>query len=410
MDATRVMLSAALPVPFLLSIKLTTRTKQLSSSSISNSFSSFSRISTAAPSESSSAPNSSRMRSRSRETTATYPSTSRPHWSCRYRMNGSLASSGKGRSRSARWNGPMATARTACSASTGSRRAHGQKIVPVLSPRYHSMGVREMRSRSTARSAIRRAPLLVPLFNRCFLSCRPCLAGNPVFFVTDDRVLCVGLDILHFFTLDACFQPLDPRAVPTPVAPQQQHAGEAAATMPCTRRSLDEACGGKVPRWIEFWSDAASDRRHRDSSSSEASTTSSRSSGCASPPLAARRSRTPHWVDSYLDRLGHVLRQGRWRDTEVMEMVEVAASGGVFDGEEAAPAAVDSDMVLDALLLKADRCSDSLRWAGWSSEDVSDALGLDLRHCKERPRPAVRVPPEIAVKVEQLAQSVGGRP
>ncbi|CAD6245483.1 unnamed protein product [Miscanthus lutarioriparius] len=138
-----------------------------------------------------------------------------------------------------------------------------------------------------ARSAIRRAPLLVPLFDRCFLPCRPCLAGNPVFFVTDDRVLCVGLDILHFFTRDACFQPLDPRAVPTPLAPQQQHAGEAAATTPCTRRSLDAACGGKAPRWIEFWSDAASDRRRRDSSSSEASTASSRSSG------ARRRRRRP---------------------------------------------------------------------------------------------------------------------
>ncbi|OQU80634.1 hypothetical protein SORBI_3007G156101 [Sorghum bicolor] len=268
-----------------------------------------------------------------------------------------------------------------------------------------------------ARSAIRRAPLLVPLFDRCFLPCRPCLAGNPVFFVTDDRVLCVGLDLLHFFTRDACFQPmLDPRsALPSSSSvPPQQHAGEAAAATQCTRRSLDAACGGrKAPRWIEFWSDAASDRRRRDSSSSEASTASSRSSGCASPPppppAPARRSRNPHWVDSYLDRLGHVLRQGGWRDSEVTEMVEVAASG-VFDGGEDAaatdPAAVDSDAVLDALLLKADRCSDSLRRAGWSSEDVSDALGLDLRRCKERPRPAVRVPPEIAVKVERLAQSV----
>jgi hypothetical protein len=265
-----------------------------------------------------------------------------------------------------------------------------------------------------ARSAIRRAPLLVPLFDRCFLPCRPCLAGNPVFFVTDDRVLCVGLDLLHFFTRDACFQPLDPRSAAAQLPSVAQHAGEAAAAAtPCTRRSLDAACGGKAPRWIEFWSDAASDRRRRDSSSSEASTASSRSSGCASPPPppARRRSRNPHWVDSYLDRLGHVLRQGGWRDTEVTEMVEVAASG-VFDGEEAAaaPAAVDSDAVLDALLLKADRCSDSLRRAGWSSEDVSDALGLDLRRCKERPRPAVRVPPEIAVKVERLAQSVGAHP
>ena len=120
--------------------------------------------------------------------------------------------------------------------------------------------------------------------------------------------------------------------------------------------------------------------------------------------------RVPRWVDSYLDRLGHVLRQGGWRDTEVTEMVEVAASGGVFDGEEASPAAVDSDTVLDALLLKANRCSDSLRRAGWSSEDVSDALGLDLRHCKERSRLAVRVPPEIAIKVERLTQSVGAHP
>ncbi|TKW10747.1 hypothetical protein SEVIR_6G187200v4 [Setaria viridis] len=255
-----------------------------------------------------------------------------------------------------------------------------------------------------ARSAIRRAPLLVPLFDRCFLPCRPCLAGNPVFFVTDDRVLCCGLDVLHFFTRDSCFQPtLDPRA-PLPLS------GEAPAATPCTRRSLDAACGGKAPRWIEFWSDAASDRRRRDSSSSEASTASSLSSGCASPPPPPRRSRTPHWVDTYLDRLGSVLRQGGWRDTEVTEMVEGAASG-MFDGEEAAaPPEADPDAVLDALLLKADRCSDSLRRAGWSSEDVSDALGLDLRRCKERPRPAVQIPPEIAVKVERLARSVARRP
>ncbi|CAL4999312.1 unnamed protein product [Urochloa decumbens] len=263
-----------------------------------------------------------------------------------------------------------------------------------------------------ARSAIRRAPLLVPLFDRCFLPCRPCLAGNPVFFVTDARVLCCGLDLLHFFTRDSCFQP-SPSVPPLPPPPFFS-GGEAsaAAAGPCTRRSLDAACGGgKAPRWIEFWSDAASDRRRRDSSSSEASTASSRSSsGCASPPpvAPARRSRTPHWVDAYLDRLGSVLREGGWRDTEVTEMVEVAAAG-MFDGEEAAaaaPPAADTDAVLDALLLKADRCSDSLRRAGWSSEDVSDALGLDIRRCKERPLPAVRIPPEIAVKVERLAKSV----
>ena len=98
----------------------------------------------------------------------------------------------------------------------------------------------------------------------------------------------------------------------------------------------------------------------------------------------------------------HVLRQGGWRDTEVTEMDEVAASGicSTSDDEEVATHAVNSDAVLDALLLKADRCSDSLRRAGLSSEDVSDVLGLDLHRCKERPRPAVRLPPEINVNVK----------
>uniref|UniRef100_A0ACD5Y1L9 Uncharacterized protein n=1 Tax=Avena sativa TaxID=4498 RepID=A0ACD5Y1L9_AVESA len=252
------------------------------------------------------------------------------------------------------------------------------------------------RARRLARSAIRRAPILVPLFDRCYLPCRPFLAGNPVFFVTDDRVLCCGLDVVHFFTRESSFQPTD---VSSPLASTPSSGTSSSST----RRSLDAACGGQSPRWIEFWSDAASDRRRRDSSSSEASTASTSSSGsasCSSPP---RRS-TPRWVDSYLDRLGSVLKKGGWRDREVDEMVEVAASG-MFDGEDAPPAA-DAEAVLDTLLLKTDRCSDSLRRAGWSSEDVSDALGLDLRRCKEPHRNAVRVPPEIAAKVQRLARAM----
>ncbi|KQJ90511.1 uncharacterized protein LOC100829031 [Brachypodium distachyon] len=255
------------------------------------------------------------------------------------------------------------------------------------------------RARRLARSAIRRAPLLVPLFDRCYLPCRPCLAGNPVFFVTDDRVLCCGLDVVHFFTRESSFQPMAEISISSPLA--KTHSSGTSSTTPCTRRSLDAV---QAPRWIEFWSDASSDRRRRDSSSSEASTASSSSSsssaGCPSPP---RRS-TPRWVDSYLDKLGSVLKEGGWRDREVDEMVEVTASG-MFDGEETTPAS-DAEAVLDALLLKTDRCSDSLRRAGWSSEDVSDALGLDFRRGKKPLRSAVRVPPEIAAKVQRLAQAV----
>ncbi|KAF8695128.1 hypothetical protein HU200_037737 [Digitaria exilis] len=255
-----------------------------------------------------------------------------------------------------------------------------------------------------ARSAIRRAPLLVPLFDRCYIPCRPCLAGNPVFFVADDRVLCCGLDLLHFFTRETSFQPMDHGVgiVSSPMASPMASpfsAGASASTS-YTRRSLDAV---QSPRWIEFWSDAASDRRRRDSSSSEASTasSSSSSSGCPSPP---RRS-TPRWVGNYLDELGSMLKKGGWRDREVDEMVEVTASG-LFDGDEAPTP--DTEAVLDALVLKTDRCSDSLRRAGWTSEDVSDALGLDLRRGKGRSRPAVQIPPEIAARVQRLAQALAG--
>ncbi|GER30887.1 hypothetical protein STAS_06844 [Striga asiatica] len=33
-----------------------------------------------------------------------------------------------------------------------------------------------------ARNALKRAPLLIPVFNHCYIPCNPCLAGNPVFF------------------------------------------------------------------------------------------------------------------------------------------------------------------------------------------------------------------------------------
>ena len=142
-----------------------------------------------------------------------------------------------------------------------------------------------------ARAAIRRAPPLVPLFDRCYLPCRPGLAGNPVFFVADDRVLCCGLDLLHFFTRESSFHPTADHAVPSPLA-SPLSAG--ASTASCTRRSLDAV---QAPRWIEFWSDAASDRRRRDSSSSEASTASSSSSSWTrwlrSPPPASPTARRP---------------------------------------------------------------------------------------------------------------------
>lgn len=106
-------------------------------------------------------------------------------------------------------------------------------------------------------------------------------------------------------------------------------------------------------------------------------------------------------MEGYLERIGSVLRQGGWDESEVEEIFHVSASG--FVEEEAV--LVDSQAVFDLLLLKADRFSDTLRRAGWSSEEVSEALGFDSRPNKER-KPVKKLSPELVEKIERLAEYV----
>jgi hypothetical protein len=208
-------------------------------------------------------------------------------------------------------------------------------------------------------------------------------------------VLCCGLDLLDFFKRDPAF-------VSTPEPMQRFQVASTPANM---RRSLDMVAG-RSPRWIEFWSDAASDRRRRDSSSSDSSTvsTSSCSSSDSSDQSSLVGSRhSPVWVDNYLDQIGSMLKEAGWEESDVSEMVRVSASD-TFDGEDVV--LVNSESALDVLLVKAGRCSDSLRRAGWSSDEVADALGFGLRREKKERRLAVRIPPEIADKMEKLAHYV----
>ncbi|CAL9101599.1 unnamed protein product [Musa textilis] len=242
-----------------------------------------------------------------------------------------------------------------------------------------------------ARAALRRAPLLLPLFGRCYIPCFPSLAGNPVFYVDEARVFCCALDLADFF---------------------QRYS----AVLRCPESSSHlrilhaTSAAGISPRWIEFWSDAATDHRRRNSSSS-----SSASSSSSSPPpdterfLEIRARKLPEWVGSHLDGIGSVLRQGGWSESDVREMVHVPALGIFNGGDEPAVAAgaIDADAVLDALLIKADWCSDLLRRAGWSPDEVSDALGLDIGQRQGRDlRPPVKLPPSIALKVEKLVEAV----
>ncbi|KAJ1381248.1 hypothetical protein SESBI_45337 [Sesbania bispinosa] len=243
-----------------------------------------------------------------------------------------------------------------------------------------------------ARNALKRAPLLIPIFNHCYIPSNPSLAGNPVFYVDENRIFCCGLDLSDFFQRESLFRSSesDPHLLKKQRSVSEKSAGSSTAF---SRRSLD--AGGRTPRWVEFWTDAATDRRRRNSASS----------ACSSPErfFEMPRSEIPGWVEEYIGQIGSVLKAGGWSESDISEMVQVSASG-FFEGEMVV---LDNQALLDALLLKADKFSDSLRKAGWSSEEVSEALGFDFRPEKER-KPVKKLSPELVERIEKLAQSVSG--
>ncbi|KAG0471564.1 hypothetical protein HPP92_016110 [Vanilla planifolia] len=118
-------------------------------------------------------------------------------------------------------------------------------------------------------------------------------------------------------------------------------------------------------------------------------------------PTENRQASVPDWVRSYLDRIGSVLREGGWDESDVSEMVQLSSSAS--SGSEINACMINDEAMLDALLLNADRCSDSLQRAGWSSDEISEALCFDFR--RERP-PMLKLPPGIASKIEKLVQAV----
>ncbi|CAN8254804.1 unnamed protein product [Cochlearia groenlandica] len=254
-----------------------------------------------------------------------------------------------------------------------------------------------------ARNALKRAPLLIPIFDHCFIPCNPSLAGNPVFYVDETRIFCCGSDLSDFFERESVFRGSD--SSPSILAKQrslsEKSASSSSSSTNFSRMSLDSGRvnGSGTPRWVEFWSDAAVDRRRRNSSSSMSS--SSHSSSPERHVDLPQRSESPKWVDEYVNQIGSVLRGGGWSESDVDDIVHVSASG-FFEGEMVI---LDNQAVLDALLLKAGRFSESLRKAGWSSEEVSDALGFDFRPEKGK-KPVKKLSPEVVKRIGKLAESV----
>lgn len=238
-----------------------------------------------------------------------------------------------------------------------------------------------------ARNELKKAPLLIPVFSRCYIPCNPTLAGNPVFFIDENQIFCCGFDLSDFFDRESSlFRSSDPVGL----SKQRSESGKAASTLTnYSRRSLDAVTGGRTPRWVEFWSDAAVDRRRRNSNSS-------------SPDryFEIPRLGVPEWVNEYIDRVGSVLKEGGWAESDVEEIKNVSASG-FLEGEMMC---LDNQGLLDALLLKTDRFSDSLQKAGWSSEEVSDVFGFDFRIVKEK-KQGKKLSPELVERIGKLAET-----
>ncbi|XP_073309579.1 uncharacterized protein [Primulina huaijiensis] len=292
------------------------------------------------------------------------------------------------------------------SAGSGRLRLRASIDLPIASVSFHiarnalwskSWGQRPAdpeKAMKMARNALKRAPLLIPVFNHCYISCSPCLAGNPIFYVDENRIFCCGSDLSDFF--DREYSLFHQRSDPNGLSKQRSISEKSAGSSTnYSRRSLDAISGGRAPRWVEFWSDAAMERRRRNSNSS--------SSSSSSPDryFDMPRSEIPKWIDEYVTRIGSVLRGGGWTESDVSEIVHVSASG-FFDGEMVM---LDNQAVRDALLLKTDRFSDLLRQAGWSSEEVSDVLGFDFRREKEK-KQARKLSPELIERIGKLAESV----
>ncbi|KAI4381655.1 hypothetical protein MLD38_007712 [Melastoma candidum] len=266
------------------------------------------------------------------------------------------------------------------------------------------------RAIQTARSALMKSPPLIPIFDRCYIPSVPALSGNPVFYVDEDRVSCCSSDLAEFFHHVGRLGIHSSGSDPDLTLQKQASAGGKRAGGPGHIRRSTDGGGARAPRWVEFWTDIAGsvDRMQRNSSSSSSLSSMSTSSMSSSSPdrysEAQRRRGTPKWVEEYMSGIGTVLREGGWSDAEVSEMVEVSAAGVLETGEMGLP---DNEAVMDALLLKADRFSDSLRKAGWSSDDVSEAFCPDLFRVpgKDR-RPARELPPEVVERIARLAETV----
>lgn len=197
-----------------------------------------------------------------------------------------------------------------------------------------------------ANGFLKKAPVLVPIYQHFYIPCTPCLAGNPVFYVHDGEVKLWSFDISGFFQ-QVEFQ-----------------RNEMVLRRPSLFNLLNApAWAATEARKIELWTEMAEMGQRE----------------------AAVRGGGRHrrwWsedLEGYLEEVFLRLTEAGWRDEDVREMMMVDDGGGdggdVDSGDRRrcsdGGVFVDKKEVESHVRLLSKR----LLRAGWSREDVVDSLG-----------------------------------
>lgn len=184
------------------------------------------------------------------------------------------------------------------------------------------------------KSFLKKSPVLVPIYRQFYIPSKPCLAGNPVFYVNGCDVKRCSFDLVGFFQQFEFKQ------------------NEGILRRPSLANLLSApAWAATEARDIEFWTELAE----------------------KGGTMAAHRTTRRWWNGFGLgERLEEVfwrLRNGGWREEDVREMMMMDGGDDGIDHDfdkRSYMGVVWHVRVLSLRLLR----------AGWSSDDVVDSLGM----------------------------------
>ncbi|PON35631.1 hypothetical protein PanWU01x14_334710 [Parasponia andersonii] len=187
-----------------------------------------------------------------------------------------------------------------------------------------------------ARKRLSKAPVLVPLYRNCYIPATPNEAGNPVFYVDGEDVRILSYDIAGFFQE---FEFLN---------------GGGGIRRRKSWVNAAPAWAAKAARDIEFWTEAAEERRRI--------TAEARGAWWSGAGLGA-----------CLEEVFWRLREGGWKEEEVREMMMMDGCDGPAKSGETV---IGGGNLEEGVAWHVRALSMVLLRAGWTTEDVVYSLDL----------------------------------